>query len=139
LQEWPGHGSTHRAIAETWLRRGNDPTEALKWARLAVEEDSALMSIPEDRHIDLGEDLATLAWAVAVTSQDRAEVDRLVGEAVSVVGSQVVTSAAMIEYHSGLAYAALGDQGRSLEHLNGAARIDKGGRWGRAARVVMCG
>jgi tetratricopeptide (TPR) repeat protein len=37
LQDWPGRGGFHRGIAETWLRRGGSATEALKWAKLAVE------------------------------------------------------------------------------------------------------
>jgi tetratricopeptide (TPR) repeat protein len=137
LRDWPRRGATHRAIAETLLRRGDDPAGALKWARLAVEEDRASRtSTQEVRETNLGEDLGTLAWAVAVASHDGAEVDRLVSEALSVVGTHLVTSSARVEYHSGLAFAALGDTARRARHLENAARIDSRGRWGRAARAA---
>jgi tetratricopeptide (TPR) repeat protein len=137
LRDWPDRGSSHRAIAETWLRRGDSPSEALKWANLAVEEDRAAEAMSQlVRDTNLAEDLATLAWAVAVASHDGAEVDRLVAEAVSLVGSLAVTSCAQVQYHSGLAYAALGDRGRSAQHFKEAARIDQRGRWGRAARMA---
>jgi tetratricopeptide (TPR) repeat protein len=129
LRKWPGYGSFHRAIAETWLRRGDDPTEALKWATLAVKETRAAKAS------SLGEDLATLAWAVAVASQDRAKVDRLVSEAISLVGTQSVTSRAQVNYHSGLAYTELGDSELGAVHLKEAAAGDRLGRWGRAARL----
>ena len=41
LRDWASHGAFHRAIAETWLRRGNGPAEALKWAEMAVAEERA--------------------------------------------------------------------------------------------------
>jgi tetratricopeptide (TPR) repeat protein len=137
LRDWPGRGSSHRAIAEAWLRRGNAPTEALKWARLAVEEDRASTDLTQEaRDTNLGEDLATLAWAVAVASHDRAEVDRMAAEAVSVAGAVLVTTSAQVQYQAGLAYEALGNAERSAQHFNEAARIDQQGRWGRAARAA---
>jgi tetratricopeptide (TPR) repeat protein len=137
LRDWPDRGSSHRVIAETWLRRGDSPSEALKWAKLAVEEDRAAEAMSQlVGDTNLAEDLATLAWAVAVASHDGAEVDRLVAEAVSLVGNLAVTSSAQVQYQSGLAYAALGDSGRSAQHFKEAARIDQRGRWGRAARMA---
>src|ERR1700677_4324045 len=95
LRDWPGRGSSHRAIAEAWLRRGDDSAEALKWAQLAVEEDRAAKDYTQEvRDTNLGEDLGTLAWAVAVASHDAAQVDRLVVEAESKVGTRLVTSSA---------------------------------------------
>jgi tetratricopeptide (TPR) repeat protein len=138
LRDWPDRGSSHRAIAEAWLRRGNAPTEALKWARLAVEEDRASTDLTQEaRDTNLGEDLATLAWAVAVASHDGSEVDRLVTEAVTVAGTVLVTTSAQVQYHSGLAYEALGNTERSAQHFNEAVRIDSQGRWGRAARAAV--
>jgi tetratricopeptide (TPR) repeat protein len=136
LRYFPGNGSIRRGIAETWLRRGDDPSEALKVATLAVEEDRAGNGISKsvgDRN--LAEDLATLAWAVAETSQDKAKVDELVREAISLVGVRSVTSTAQVHYQSGLAYVALGDSGVGALHFKEAAGTDRLGRWGRAARA----
>ena len=131
LCKWPGYGSFHRAIAETWLHRGDDPGEALKWATLAVKETRAAKAS------SLGEDLATLAWALAVASQDRAKVDQLVDEAISVVSTQSVSSRALVNYYSGLAYKELGDSQLGAVHLEEAAACDRLGRWGRAARLRL--
>lgn len=140
LRLWPNRGSTHRDIAEAWLRRGNRPSEALQSARLAVDKDRAVEGVSREvRDVNLGEDLATLAWAVAVASRERAEVDRLAAEAVSLVGSHPISSVAQVHYHSGQAYAALGDPGRSAYHFEEAARIDPQGVWGRAARAMETG
>jgi tetratricopeptide (TPR) repeat protein len=137
LRDWPGRGSSHRAIAETWLRRGDDPAEALKWAQLAVEEDRVAKDYTQEvRDTNLGEDLGTLAWAVAVASHDAAEVDRLVAEAESKVGTRLVTSSAQVQYFAGRAYDALGDTDRSTQHFKEASRIDSQGLWGRAARAA---
>jgi tetratricopeptide (TPR) repeat protein len=145
-KEWPEHGEFHRDLAEVWLRWGSRPAEALKLARLAVEKDRAGASVPQTtsediralttdaRDTGLSEDLATLAWAVAVTSHDRQEVDRLIGEALP-FGTQSVSPRAAVHYRSGLAYAALGEPGRSSYHFSEATRIDPLGRWGRAARL----
>jgi tetratricopeptide (TPR) repeat protein len=133
----PGYGPFHRSIAETWLRRGADPTEALKWATLAVEEDRAAKAVSRDiGDMNLGEDLATLAWAVAVESKDREKVDRLVREAISLAGTQSVGTTAQVHYYAGRAYAALGDSGLAALHLKEAAGVDQFGRWGRAARAA---
>jgi tetratricopeptide (TPR) repeat protein len=137
LRDWPGRGSSHRAIAEAWLRRGDDPAEALKWAQLAVEEDrSAKDYTQEVRDTNLGEDLGTLAWAVAVASHDAPQVDRLVAEAESKVGTRLVTSSAQVQYFAGRAYETLGDTKRSTQHFKEASRIDQQGLWGRAARAA---
>ena len=137
LSDWPGRGSCHRAIAEAWLRKGDDPAEALKWAQLAVEEDRVAKDYTQEvRDTNLGEDLGTLAWAVAVASRDAAEVDRLVAEAESKAGTRLVTSSAQVQYFAGRAYEALGDTTRSTRHFKEASRIDSQGLWGRAARAA---
>jgi tetratricopeptide (TPR) repeat protein len=137
LRDWPGRGASHRAIAEVWLRRGDSPAEALKWASLAVEEERASKEYTQEvRDTNLGEALATLAWAVSVESHDQTQVDRLVEEAESKVGSRVITSCAQVQYLSGRAYEEIGDTSRSTQHFTEAARIDTHGRWGRAARVA---
>jgi tetratricopeptide (TPR) repeat protein len=144
LKNSPGRGLAQRDLAEAWLRRGNRPAEALKWARLAVEQDrNAPLKSEEADNINLSEDLATLAWAVAAASPEpdsaRAEVDRLIGEAVPMIlsardGARAVPPTALVHYQAGLAYAALGDKEQSERYLAEAGRIDPTGRWGRAAR-----
>jgi tetratricopeptide (TPR) repeat protein len=137
LSVWPGHGPFHRAIAEVWLSRGNGPAEALKWAEMAVAEERAEpVASPLLHGTNLGEALATQAWAVAVATHDRSRVDELVAAAVSAVGDLAVTSSAQVHYQSGRAYEALGDTGRSAHYFEEASRIDPAGRWGRAARAM---
>jgi len=137
LSIWPGHGPFHRAIAETWLRRGNGPAEALKWPEMAVAEERVEpVTSPLLHGTNLGEALATQAWAVAAATRDRTQVDRLMAEAVSAVGDLAVTSCAQVHYQSGRAYEALGDTERSAHYFEEASRIDPRGRWGRAARAM---
>ena len=140
LRHWPDRGSSHRDIAETWLRRGN-PSAAVEWAQRAVNEDRGRMDpeasakLQEVCNLNLGEDLATLAWAVAADSRDRAKVENLAGEAVTLVHS-AVSPRAMVHYHLGQAYRALGDSATSAEHFAEAARADPNGLWGRSARAM---
>jgi tetratricopeptide (TPR) repeat protein len=137
LRDLPGHGPFHAYMAEACLRRGDRPSEALRWATLAVEEDRACKTLSqESRDVNLSENLATLAWAVAAASKDGAQVDRLVDEAVKLAGSlSIVPTSAQVQFQSGLAYAALGDRDRSTRYWEEASRIDPQGRWGRAARA----
>jgi tetratricopeptide (TPR) repeat protein len=147
LRDWPGNGPSHRGIAESFLRRAYRPAEALDWAKLAVQEDRAIVNerirsggpkfqaLSELSHnLNLGESLATLAWAVAASVQDRKQVDALTGEAVGLTQGKAVSSSSLVHFHVGLAYAALGDRSLSEHHWNEAARLDLQGRWGRAAR-----
>ena len=144
LRYWPDHGSAHRNVAEVWLRRGTDPAAALKWAELAVKEDrncdnpAASPDVQRAHDINLGENLATLAWAVAVHSHDRDQVDRLVAEATPLVRTAVNPNA-RTQYYCGRAYHALGDSAKSAQHFEEAARIDVHGMWGRAARNMCDG
>ena len=144
LTYWPQRGSAHRDIAEAWLRRGNRSGRAVEFAQLAVEEDrerenpTGHKEGQEVCNLNLGEDLATLAWAIAVDSHNRAQVDQLVGEALPLVTSAVSPSA-QAHYHSGRAYLELGDSPKSSEYFAAAARIDPNGMWGRAARKMMDG
>jgi tetratricopeptide (TPR) repeat protein len=141
LRHWPDRGSAHRDLAEACLRRGGHTADAVQWARLAVKEDRSRDdsgSSPEAQEVyntNLAEDLATLAWAVAEDSRDRAEVDRLVGEAVTLLGP-ATSPAAQVHCHSGRAYLALGNSRKSEHHFEEAARIDPNGLWGRTARAM---
>ena len=137
VKDWPGRGGFHRGIAETLLRKGARATEALKWARLAVDEERASKDYSQElRDTNLGEALATLAWAVAAELRDQNEATRLVAEAESKVGAFSVASTAQVQYLAGRAYEELGDRTRSAERFEEAARIDPRGRWGRAARAA---
>jgi tetratricopeptide (TPR) repeat protein len=137
LRLWPERGSTHRDMAEVWLRRGGSPAEALRWARLAVERERSGKGVSADtKRTNLSEDLATLAWAVAVDSHDVAEVEKLCTEAAGLCGADPVTSTAQVHCHSGLAYAALGNEEKKVRHFEEAARVDPNGVWGREARSM---
>ena len=146
LREWPGRGAPHRGLAEVCLRQRREFSEAARWAALAVDEERSRMS-PSDSaevrntyNINLAENLATLAWAVASESGNRAEVDRIVEEAVSLSSrGDTVTSAAMVHYQSAQAYLAIGEAGESGKHFSEAARIDPKGISGRAARAMTTG
>ena len=133
LRDWPNRGATHRSIAELWLRRGK-PDEALKWATLAIEKEKSSKPLSKKTgEMNFAEELATLAWAVAEASNDRPRVDKLVAQAIPLAKISVSTKA-QVHYHSGLAYAALGERERSSEYFKKAADMDRLGRWGRAAR-----
>jgi len=142
LKLWPNHGSAHRHLAETYLRRGAGTSEAVKLAKLAISEDeSRKPGSPleqEAANTNLGLDLATLAWAVAADSQDRDEVDRLVDQALPLV-STVIPLTAQVRCYAGYAYQALGDSRKSEYHFDEAARIDPHGLWGRNARAAAAG
>ncbi len=136
LASWPERGSTHRNIAEVWLRRGGNSSEALRWARLAVEKEKAGPGLTEEsQRTNLGEEIATLAWAVATDSHDAGEVARLAAE-FSLPDTAPVSSVSQANFHFGKAWAELGDAGRSAQHFETAARIDPKGIWGREAAAM---
>jgi tetratricopeptide (TPR) repeat protein len=133
LKNWPERGSSYRNIAEWWLCRGDNPAEALRWARMAVEKEKVGPVLSEDsKAICLGEELATLALAVAIHSRDEAEVHRIADEAVfpAIVP---MSSLAMANVHFGKAWQALGDSRRSALHFDLASKQDPNGVWGREA------
>ena len=133
----PTAGPTYRYIADAWLRQDN-AAEGLKWAEVAVEKGRASTAPEESRNTDLGENLATLAWAIAATSADRQKVEQMVNEAVALVESRrVPASCAQVHVTSAWAYSALGDLPKRGRHLEAAARVDPNGLWGRAARSLV--
>jgi len=138
LQLWPERPSSRRNIAEWHLRCGDDAGEAVRWAREAVERQRSGRPRSDGarrvHRLNLGEALATLAWAVSVVSGDRKEVDRLIVEAEKLVNCGSVQSAAQVHCQAGHAYTALGDVENGMWHFEEAARIDRQGRWGREAR-----
>jgi len=134
LNLWPERGATYRAIAEVGLRSGDDPSLVLQWAQLAVEKEKASRGLaPETKVANLSAELATLAWALAVSSRNVAEVDKLVAEADSLCAGIPVSSTAQVHVLSGLAYAAIGDEVKRARHFETAARVDPNGIWGREA------
>jgi tetratricopeptide (TPR) repeat protein len=138
LRHMPDRGATLRDVAETWLLRSSDPAEALKWAQLAVVKEKAAPVISKEvRDLNLGEDLATLAWAVAASSHDQRAVDEIVAEALPLIETGAASSAAQVHYHSGRAYAELGDLSKSVQRFEEASRRDPNGCWGRAARAAL--
>jgi tetratricopeptide (TPR) repeat protein len=138
LRHFPGRSSGYRGMAEAYLLRGGNPSEALRWAKLAISrEQTDRQFSPELRRLNLGEGLATLAWATAAASHSGPEVAQLVAEAVASVGSSNLSSTAQVHYHSGRAYQELGDTGNSAQHYQEAGRLDLQGRWGRAARAAL--
>ena len=131
----PERSSGYRHLAELVLLRQGHPAEAVRWAKLAVEREQTGKPLSQDlRNLNLGECLATLAWATAAASHDTAEVARLADAAIASVGSSNVQSAAQVRYHLGCAFAELGDHDTSARHYEEAARIDPQGHWGRSAR-----
>jgi tetratricopeptide (TPR) repeat protein len=137
LELWPERASSHRNIAETYLRWGGRPGQALAWARKAVEMERTLQPESDEaemvHHLNLGEQLATMAWAAAVAGHGRTEVAGLIVEALVLADDQAA-SAGMVHCQAGHAYAVLGDRAMSEHHFLEAARIDPHGRWGREAR-----
>jgi tetratricopeptide (TPR) repeat protein len=136
---WQERGSTDRLLAELWLRRGRDSTEALRLARSAVKKDRA--GEGDAKNATLCEDLATLAWAVALDSRDDGEVDQLMREAASLSAANPVCSTSQMHLHFGHAYAALGNMSKTMKHYEQAAQLDPNGLSGRAASelVAMAG
>jgi tetratricopeptide (TPR) repeat protein len=131
----PDRGSGYRSLAELCLVRGGDPAEAAGLAKLAVQREQAdKVHSASLRNLNLGEDLATLAWAIAAELHDAAQVARLADAAIAGVGDTNVQSTAQVHYHLGCAFAELGDLATSAGHYEEAARIDPQGHWGRAAR-----
>ena len=132
LRLWPERGSTYRAIAEWHLRRADNSAEALRWARLAIEKEKAGGVSQDSKDLCLAEDLSTLAWAVAVHSQDGAEVDRLC-EQIAFPAMTPVCSLAMSSFQFGKAWAAVGDTAQSTAHFDAAIQRDPRGVWAREA------
>jgi tetratricopeptide (TPR) repeat protein len=139
MRHFPGRGSGYRSMAELCLLlRRDSPAEALRWANLAIRHAQADREISgELRKMNLGEDLATLAWATAADSRSASEVARLVAEAVASVGTSNIQSTAQVHYLSGCAYAEIGDLRNSAQHYEEAARLDLQGHWGRAANAAL--
>ena len=140
---WPNRGANHRGIAEVWLRQGRELPEALDHARQAVEIDRAASGMKKEAlDTRLGEDLATLAWAVAANSTVIAnpgaatEVESVLAESFRLCGTKTKPIVAQIHYQAGKAYEALKVPEKAQEHFRQAAEVDPNGIYGRLARVA---
>ncbi len=133
-QVWPDRGASLRGIAEVWLRQGREPAEALGCARQAVAIDRHATGMSKEvlSH-RLGQDLAVLAWALAVNSKSSTEVEAALSEAFQLCGNSDVPISAQIHYHAGRAHVSLTNIDKSKEHFRQAAQIDPNGRFGRRA------
>jgi len=134
LSQWPERGSTHRNLAEVWLRR-DSLSEALRWARLGVEKERADPAVtPETKAANLATDLAVLALATAAASPDAGEAEKSAKEAAGLCGGVAVTSVAQVHVYCGLANMLIGDAAEAAEHFEIAVRVDPQGAWGREAQ-----
>jgi tetratricopeptide (TPR) repeat protein len=140
---WPDRGSSHRGIAEVWLRQGREFPDALQHARQAVEVDRVASGMKKEAlDTRLGEDLATLAWAVAASSTvaansgAAAEVESQLTESFKLCGTKTKPILAQIHYQAGKAYEALKMPERAREHFRQAAEVDPKGIYGRLARAA---
>lgn len=139
IRLFPGRGSGYRSMAELLLLRGN-AEDALRWANTGIKHEKADRTLsPELRGTNLAEQMATLAWATAAATQNRAEVSRLVADAVGSGGYASAPTGAQIHYHSGRALAEIGDVEGSSRHYEDAAKLDPKGNWGRAAMAALEG
>jgi hypothetical protein len=113
LHSAPNAALANRYMAELRLLRREEPGDALRCAERAVSVEKADTGIsPELQKLNLGEHLATLAWATAAASHDATVVTQLAVEAVANVANGIggVESKARVQYHLGRAFAELGDR-----------------------------
>jgi tetratricopeptide (TPR) repeat protein len=136
IRIWPDRGCGHRAVAEAMLRQGKTADAVIRARRAAVIDRNAQALSDEIHNLNLGEALATLAWAVAADSGDVPEVARLVAEALPLCGGDNKPILGQLHYHAGRAYAALGISDRSVEHFEQAFAADPQGNYGRLARAA---
>src|SRR5579864_7006453 len=132
----------YNTIASVLMDQGRFP-EALDHARQAVEIDRTASGMKKEA-LDsrLGEDLATLAWAVAANSTVAAnqgattEVESLLAESFQLCGTKTKPILAQIYYQAGKAYEALKMPEKAREHFRQAAEVDSKGVYGRLARAA---
>jgi len=138
IADRPQRGGGYRGIAETLLRQGVQPAEALRQARQAAVLDE-VNTAPgaESRDINFSESLATLAWAEAVNSGAAAEVERLLSKAFTLCPETTVPVRAELHYLAGRAYAAQGKTDESAREFERAAKLDPHGNYGRSAKAAM--
>jgi tetratricopeptide (TPR) repeat protein len=138
IADWPQRGDGHRGIAQTLLRQGAQPDEALRRARQAAELDEAYTKLgAEARDLNTAESLATLAWAEAANGANVAKVEQWFEKALALCPEAMVPVRAELEYHAGCAYAALGKTEESAWEFERAAKLDPHGNYGRLAKAAL--
>jgi tetratricopeptide (TPR) repeat protein len=147
------NGNCQRGIAAALLCQGVRAAEALVWANWAKEIDEAdrtaapyvgSLQLYEARDWNLGESLATLAWAEVVNARDAAKVDDLTEHlaehwlirAFRLCPETAVPVRAKVHYHAGLAYSALRKTEESFSQFERAASLDPNGHYGRLAKAA---
>lgn len=135
---WPDRGSSHRGIAEVFLRQGREFQEALARAQRAVAIDKRATGLPKEalRH-RLGEDLAVLAWALSVSGAGLGTIEFVSGESVRLCADGAKAILAEAHYHIGQAYLALHKSDEGREHFRSASEIDPKGIFGAMARSTI--
>jgi len=138
LHLWPDRGSSYRAIAEALSPDKQELAQALQNARRAAEIDRAASGLePRVLNCKVGEDLATLAWAVAANSGTTREVESLLTEAFPLCADQAKAVQAQVHYHAGQAYSLLHERENSTQHFRDAAQIDPNEQFGRMSRDAL--
>ena len=96
---------------------------------------------PESKKLSIAECLATLAWAVAENSQDRAEVEPLGMQALQLaeeaypVKQKIHSDLAQVHYQCGSALLAIGGQAEARDRFDEVQRLDPKGHWARKAEL----
>lgn len=135
---WPQRGGGHRGIAQTLLRQGVQPAEALRQARQAADLDEANTTLgAENRDLNVSESLATLAWAEAVNAGGPGKVEHWLEKAFPLCPETTVPTRAELHYLAGRAFAALGKTDESAREFEHAATLDPKGNYGRLAKAAM--
>jgi hypothetical protein len=104
---------------------------------VAAANHGAQVGFSEFREANMAENLAALAWAVAASGQNEAEVDKLVNEALPLANGKGVSTRGEVHFHAACAYAEMGVQVKSTKHFTQAASADPNGRWGKAAKNML--
>jgi tetratricopeptide (TPR) repeat protein len=136
IRIWPDRGCGHRAVAEAMLRQGKAADAVVRARRAAAIDRNAQALSDEIHNLNLGEALATLAWAVAADSGDASEVTNLVAEALPLCGNDNKPILGQLHYYAGRAYGALGIAESSADHFEQAIAADPQGNYGRLARAA---
>lgn len=141
-EQSPGRGGCHRGMAVALLRVGR--RGALPWARKALPLDEGReggrvsshdIEIHDVRAWNVVLSLAVLAWAVAAETGDSAEVEQILARLMDLAPERVIPVGAQAFYHAGRAYAALGQEAKSVVAFAKAAELDPKGQHGRLARA----
>jgi tetratricopeptide (TPR) repeat protein len=118
-----------------WQKGGNTG----QGPAVAIEEPLEAPPTPssEFRQFNMAENLAAMAWAVAASTQNEGEVDRLVEEALPLASGKGVATRAEVHFHAACAYAEIGVSVKSTKHFTQAATADPHGRWGKSAKNML--